>query len=109
MSKKNSKSVIRNPKPEIDIKRVAKLANLGLTSDQKTTFSKQLKEILSYFNKLNEVKTNNIEPIGQITGLVNITRRDETAPSLTQKAILKNAPKIRKGFLEVDAIFEQGS
>ncbi|KKS02937.1 MAG: Aspartyl/glutamyl-tRNA(Asn/Gln) amidotransferase subunit C [Candidatus Curtissbacteria bacterium GW2011_GWA2_41_24] len=115
--KKNPKSVfrletrsrraIRNPKSEIDIDYVAKLANLPLTSKEKLTFSRQLQDILGYFSKLGEVDTQKVEPIGHITGLTDIVRDDQTAPSITQEEALKNAPRTHKGFFEVEAIFEE--
>lgn len=93
--------------PAIDIEHVAKLANLPLTEEEKKKFKKQLQEILSYIFKLNEVDTEKVEPIGHITGLVNISRPDEAKPSLNQDHVLKNAPKTHNGFFEVDAIFEE--
>ena len=105
--KKNPKSEIRNPRSEVDIDYVAKLANLPLTPKEKLTFSKQLHDILSYFSKLQEVSTKNIEPIGHITGLVNVARDDQTAPSITQKEALANTPKTYNGLFEVEAIFEE--
>lgn len=90
---------------QIDIDYVAKLANLPLTHQEKVTFERQLGDILTYFNKLGEADTKNVEPIGHITGLTNISRADETAPSLSQEDALKNAPKTRNGFIEVKAIF----
>ena len=92
---------------EIDIDYVARLANLPLTPKERSTFSKQLQNILGYISKLKEVDTKNIEPIGYITGLTNITREDQTAPSITQKEALVNAPKTYNGLFEVEAIFEE--
>lgn len=93
----------------IDIGYVAKLANLKLSEDEKQKFNHQLSDILRYFDKLQEVNTAKVEPIGQINGLENIKREDEPAPSLSQADALKNAPKIHNGFFEVDAIFEENS
>lgn len=93
--------------PKIDIGHVAKLANLSLSPAEKKTFEKQLEEVLSYINKLGEINTKDVEPIGQITGLVNVTREDEAAPSLPQDEALANAPRTYNGFFEVDAIFEE--
>ena len=90
---------------KIDIDHVAKLANLSLSPAEKKTFEKQLGEILDYFNHLGKIDTKKVEPIGQITGLVNVTREDEAAPSLAQEEALANAPRTYKGFFEVDAIF----
>lgn len=93
-------------KQGIDIDHVAKLANLTLFPAEKQIFEKQLSSVLAYISKLNEVDTKNVEPTGQITGLVNVIREDETAPSMPQEDALKNAPRTHNGFFEVDAIFE---
>ena len=105
--KKSSKFKVQSSKLDIDIDYVARLANLPLTRAEKKTFKKQLKDILVYVSKLQEVETKNIEPIGHITGLINTTREDETAPSITQEEALKNAPQTHNGFFEVDAVFEE--
>ncbi len=97
----------QRPKANIDVDHVAKLANLTLSPTEKQIFAKQLAEVLDYVNKLNEINTKGVEPIGQITGLENVTREDESAPSLAQEDALKNAPRTHNGFFEVDAIFEQ--
>jgi len=91
----------------IDIDYVSKLANLPLSNKEKALFEKQLKDILNYIAKLNEINTDGVEPIAHIVDLANITRDDGTSPSLSQEDALKNAPKIYNGFFEVDAIFEE--
>ncbi|OGE01104.1 hypothetical protein A2196_00105, partial [Candidatus Curtissbacteria bacterium RIFOXYA1_FULL_41_14] len=90
---------------KIDINYVARLANLPLSDEEKKTFEKQLKEVLNYFSNLNEVNTKTVEPIGHITGLVDVVREDKTAPSISQEDALVNAPKTHNGFFEVEAIF----
>ena len=104
--KKNSK--LKTQAPSVfDVDYISKLANLPLTDREKALFSEQLSDVLSYISKLNEIVTNKIEPIAHIVDLANITRGDETAPSLSQDEALKNAPKTYNGFFEVDAIFEE--
>ena len=90
----------------IDINHTAKLANLNLSPAEKKTFDAQLSKVLDYINKLNQVDTKDVLPIGQITGLENVTRDDTPAPSLSQDDALKNASRTHNGFFEVDAIFE---
>lgn len=92
---------------KIDVDHVAKLANLSLTQEEKKLFQKQLEEILAYVSKLNEVNTEKVEPIGHITGLENVTREDEAAPSLSQEDAIVQAPKTHSGFIKVEAILEQ--
>lgn len=91
----------------IDVSHVAKLANLPLTPEEKEKFGKQLGDILSYIEKLNEVDTNGIKPTSQVTGLENVTREDTASPSLSQDEALKNAKEKHSGFFKVKAIFTE--
>lgn len=97
----------KDHKPDINIEHTAKLANLTLTPAEKELFDKQLREVLGYISKLNELNTDKVEPIGHITGLENVSRADIAAPSLSQDDALKNAKKTHDGFFEVEAIFEE--
>ena len=93
---------------KIDVSHVAKLANLPLKPGEEKKFEKQLSEILSYVEKLKEVDTKNVEITSQVTGLENVTREDQTSPSLTQEETLSNTP-LRASFAEVATKAEQGS
>ena len=92
---------------KIDVAHVAKLANLKLTVKEEKDFEKQLSAILDYFKDLQKINTDKVEPISNITGMLNVSREDEAKPSLSQEDALKNAPKIHNGFFEVDAIFAE--
>lgn len=92
---------------KIDVSHVAKLANLPLSPLEKNKFEKQLSEILNYVEKLKEVDTKNVETTSQVTGLENITREDNTTPSLTQSEALVNAKNQHNGFIKVKAILTE--
>lgn len=83
---------------KIDVKHVAKLANLPLSSDEEEKYSEQLSEILEYVDQLNEVDTSSVEPTYNVTGLNNVTREDAPSPSLTQEEVLSNAFQKKNGF-----------
>lgn len=91
---------------KIDVFKVAKLANIPLTKEE-TNLGKQLEETLSYIENLGEVKTENVEPTSQVTGLENVVREDKPTPSLSQKEALQNSRSTINGFFKVDAILEQ--
>lgn len=93
----------------IDIDRVADLAHLPVTEQEKKIYRPQLTAILSYIAKLNEVHTENVEPTSQVTGLVNVFREDviDTSRILSQKEALANAPATHKGYVKVKAVFEE--
>ena len=89
---------------KFDIKHVAKLANLTLTSEEEEKFAKQLEETEEHIKGLDEVGTNGLEPTSQVTGLENVTREDEIKPSLTQEQALSNAKSTHNGFFKVKGI-----
>ncbi len=93
---------------KIDIKHVAKLANLSLTPEEEKKFEKQLSDILSYIEKLNEVNTKNVIPTSQTTGLKNILRDDrQINPSLSQNEALANTKNQQNGLFKVKAVLEK--
>jgi aspartyl-tRNA(Asn)/glutamyl-tRNA(Gln) amidotransferase subunit C len=59
------------------VRHIAKLARLHLTDDEVQRFSKELGEILTYVDMLKEVKTDDVEPTAQVTGLKNMHREDD--------------------------------
>ena len=93
-------------KVKIDIDHLAQLANLPLSTEEKKKFEKQLEETLDYVKQLEEIDTKNVEPTSQVTGLENVLREDEAAPSLSQEGALKNAKATHNGFFNVPQILE---
>lgn len=91
---------------KIDVSRVAKLANLPITSEEEEKYSEQLSKILEYVEQLNRVDTSGVEPTFNVTGKTNIMREDETTVSLSQEGALSNAPKKQDGFFETKGVFE---
>ncbi len=101
----------------INVPHIAKLANLPLRKEEIEKFEKQLAETLDYVAELEEIDTKNIKPTSQVTGLENITREDETFPSLSQEEALQNAPlrqgsagqakSTYNGFFKVKAILDE--
>ncbi len=76
-----------------NVRHIAKLANLALTDEEISRMTKELTAIVGYVEQLNEVDTEGVEPIAQVTGLVNVTRADEPGPMFSPKDALANAPK----------------
>lgn len=94
-------------KVTIDIDHVSKLANLTLKREEREKFEEQLSSVLKYISQLSEVDTKEVEPIGHISEMTNITREDEPRPSLTQEDALANAHKKHNGFFLIDSIFKE--
>lgn len=94
----------------IDVKKIAKLARLGLAKEEEKKFEKDLSAILDFVEKLNQAKTENIEPTAQITGSINIMREDESnSVSENEKiknGIIKNSPIQERGYFKVKRVLE---
>ena len=88
----------------IDVKKIAKLANLTIPDNLVAKFGQQLESILGLVSQLKETNTNNVLPTSQVTGLENVWREDEinTSRMLTQQEALTNAKLKKGGFFCVD-------
>ena len=74
-----------------DVERIAALAYLELTDEEKHLFTKQLADILSYAEQLQAIDTTGVAA----TAHVNVGQRDRAdhpCPSLTIEDALANAP-----------------
>lgn len=92
----------------IDVKKIAKLANLPLNQEEEKKFSEQLGQVVDLVSKLQAINTTNITPTSQVTGQTNVFREDkiENDRVLTQAEALSNAKKTQNGFFAVSKVFE---
>jgi len=81
-----------NRVPIEEVKHIAELARIELSSQEEILFTKQLNEILDYFSKINEVDTDDVPPTYHVIDLVNVYREDKIQRFLMDDP-LKNAPK----------------
>ena len=77
--------------PEI-VDKLAELAKLELNESSREEIMGDLKEIISFFEKLQEVDTTGVEPLIHITEGNNNLRTDTAIGSITREEALKNAP-----------------
>jgi len=89
-----------------EVQHIAALARIGLDGSEIPKYQKDLSAILDYFEKLKKLNTDDIEPIGHITGRFNSFREDkmEDFGGLGKEAILKNAPEKKDGFVKVKSV-----
>jgi aspartyl-tRNA(Asn)/glutamyl-tRNA(Gln) amidotransferase subunit C len=91
---------------ELKVKYVAHLARLSLSAEEEQKFGAQLNNVLGYIEKLRQLDVSNVEPTAHATPLSNITRADETKPSLPTEDALRNAPSKANGLFLVPKIVE---
>jgi len=83
-----------------DIRKIAKLADVGIDESELSGFTKQCSGILEYFAILDTLDQD--RPVTHER--VNILREDEVKPSLSQEESLKNAGQTEKGFFKAPRV-----
>jgi aspartyl-tRNA(Asn)/glutamyl-tRNA(Gln) amidotransferase subunit C len=91
------------------VRKVAKLSRLDLTEDEIEEFTGQLSAILEYVEKMNELDTENVEPLAHCLPISNVFRQDIVKDSLGTEKALANAPQRDGEFFKVPKILDDGS
>lgn len=92
-----------------DIERVAELARLELTEEEKTKYAEELSAVFSYMDMLNEVNTDEVTETNQVTGLEDVVREDVvlSADLETRKKLIAAFPVQEANLLKVQAVFKE--
>lgn len=92
----------------IDINRLATLAKIHVTDEEKTTLERQLLSILDYVGKLQEVDISNIDTKASLTDAVNMLREDVVTSTQDERdAVVAAFPKSVGDALEVPGVFAE--
>ncbi len=87
---------------------LSKLALLDLSEEEKEKLSKQLRDIISYFKKLNDLDTSEVKPTTHaIEGLKNVFREDIPWKSLSKEDALRNAQHKKDGYFKAPRILKE--
>jgi len=87
-----------------DVEHVALLARLELTEEEKEMYTKQLADILGYFQSLAELDTQDVPPTAHVLPLVNVFREDEVGGHMPTEEVLANCPEREGNFFKVPKI-----
>lgn len=88
------------------VRKVAKLGRLDLSDPELGLMAKQLSAILGYVDQLQELNTDDVEPLAHPLPVQNVFRDDELRPSLPVSEVLRNAPARSGDFFAVPAILD---
>lgn len=89
-----------------EVDHIALLSRLELTAEERERAATELTQILTSFEKLNELDTENIEPTSHVFPLQNVLREDTARPGLTPAAALQNAPESAADMFQVPRVVE---
>lgn len=88
------------------IENLSNLACLEFNDTDKEEIKKDLQRMISFVEKLNELDTQGVQPLLQMSEEVNVLRADETAGSSTRETALRNAPDTDGIFFKVPKVIK---
>ncbi|WP_008313824.1 Asp-tRNA(Asn)/Glu-tRNA(Gln) amidotransferase subunit GatC [Leptolyngbya sp. PCC 6406] len=86
------------------VRKVASLARLDLTTIEEAQFTTQLNSILDYVEQLSELDTTDVPPTTRAIETRNITRPDELESFRDRESLLENAPDREANYFKVPKI-----
>jgi aspartyl-tRNA(Asn)/glutamyl-tRNA(Gln) amidotransferase subunit C len=106
-----------------DVAYVADLANLELTIDERARMLRDLNSILEYVDRLNQLNTENVEPMAQVSDRYGVDEskqgsdrfayasredvKEGLRASLPHEEAMKNAPETDGTFFVVPKVIER--
>ena len=90
-----------------DLEHISKLARIELTESEKTTFLPQLESVIEYFDILNKVNTDNVEPTYRVNEQSNVFHQDEIKESLPVAKALSTAARTKDNYVVVTATIKK--
>ena len=91
---------------EEDVKKVANLARIELSSDEVKKYQKELSSILDYVVQINEVDVSGVEHVSHID-LENVYRDDDPSDSLTQdEATANRKDSTKDGYFTIRSVLD---
>lgn len=95
---------------QIDNNTVSKIATLAkLQFDEVGTeqIKNDLNRMLKFVDKINEINTDNVEPLIHLNNEINVLREDIVVETITQQEALKNAPQKDSDYFKIPKVLNK--
>lgn len=84
-----------------EVERIAQLARLALTDEEKQRYAAQLTRVLDYARQIALLPTEGVPPMTRVDDEAALERGDEARPSLSRDELLEQAPATAAGVFVV--------
>ena len=88
------------------VKHISKLSKISLDEEKAKKLETELNSIFKWIEQLNELKTENVEPLSSIAETKLRLRKDEIKTKNIKDEVLKNSPDKNKDFFVVPKVVE---
>ena len=91
-----------------DVEKIALLARLALTEEEKVLYQHQLSAVLDYVEQINELDLAGVEPTTHAVARHNVWREDEVNSALTPAEALANTAAHAQNQFLIQRVHEVG-
>jgi len=88
------------------IKHISKLSRISVDEQKAEKLAGDLNSIFEFIEKLNELKTDNVEPLTSVAETTLKFRSDEIKSENIREQIIKNSPEDNEDFFVVPKVVE---
>lgn len=92
-----------------EVEKVARLSRIALRDGEVELFGEQLSRILDYFGQLNQLNTDDVEPLSHALPVANVFRDDVPHESLPADQALANTAARTESSFKVPRVLDDGS
>lgn len=89
-----------------DVAKIARLARLKLSDEEKAHYASEISGILKWVEQLGEVNTDNVPQMTSVAAMALPRREDKVTDGNQQEAVVKNAPASDYGCFVVPKVME---
>ena len=86
--------------------KISKLSRIHVEEEEIKSLSKDLSHIINWIKQLDELDTNNVEPLSGVNIDTLPLRKDEVTEDKNTENILQNAPEANSSFFVVPKVVE---
>ena len=88
------------------VKHISKLSRISIEDEKAKKLAGDLNSIFEFIEKLNQLKTENIEPLTSIAETTLKLRSDEVKSKNIREQIIKNSPQDNEDYFVVPKVIE---
>ena len=88
------------------VDKIAQLSKLSFEGAEKTAIKNDLNNILDFMDVLNELDTDDVEPLIFMSDSINTWREDEAKVTITKDEALKNVPFKDSDYVKVHKVVD---
>ena len=88
------------------IKHISKLSRISVDEKKAEKLAGDLNSIFDFIEKLNELKTDNVEPLTSVAETILKLRPDEVKSKNIREQIVKNSPQDNEDYFVVPKVIE---